>query len=168
MVEAAKFEILQARAPPGLLLGVSRKKNEHHQKEEVLEGDRGFGPEAITDGLHFDPLEADSPYMREMKRRLWTVIRELDLQSTFEYCLPSLLHNIDPDVAAPANLDDEDFDENSKVLLISNHWIDILAPVTNNTALTAGHYVSKYLDAYLVLECRGRSIMKTFYDTLMS
>ncbi|CAF9939650.1 MAG: hypothetical protein ALECFALPRED_008206 [Alectoria fallacina] len=54
-----------------------------------------------------------------MKRRIWAVLRELDLQIAFEYGLPTLLHNIESNVAAPANLDDEDFDEASKVLLIS-------------------------------------------------
>ncbi|KND93561.1 hypothetical protein TOPH_01405 [Tolypocladium ophioglossoides CBS 100239] len=73
--------------------------------------------DAMMDGLHFDPSPAvDGPYMREMKRRIWFVLRELDLQNAFEYGLPTLLHNIGSDVAAPANLDDEDFDEASKQL----------------------------------------------------
>ena len=71
---------------------------------------------AIIDGLHRDPSpNVDSFYTREMKRRIWAVLRELDLQNAFEYGLPTLLHNIDSDVAAPANLNDEDFDEASKV-----------------------------------------------------
>lgn len=73
--------------------------------------------DAILDGLYCDPHSAtDSLYIREMKRRIWAVIRELDLQNAFEYGLPTLLHNIDSDVASPANLDDEDFSETSKEL----------------------------------------------------
>ena len=75
---------------------------------------------AIIDGLHCDPSPTvDSLYMREMKRRIWAILRELDLQNAFEYGLPNLLHNIDSNVAAPANLDDEDFDEASRVLPMS-------------------------------------------------
>lgn len=70
---------------------------------------------ATIDGLHCDPSPTvDSPYMREMKRRIWAVLRELDLQNAFEYGLPTLLHKIDSKIAAPANLDDEDFNEASK------------------------------------------------------
>lgn len=73
--------------------------------------------DAILDGLHCDPSSnGDTPYMKEMKRRIWNVIRELDLQNAFESGLPTLLHNIDSDVAPPANLDDEDFSETSEEL----------------------------------------------------
>ncbi|XXH04813.1 peptide transporter ptr2 [Hypoxylon texense] len=73
--------------------------------------------DAILDGLHCDPpSKGDTPYMREMKRRVWNVIRELDLQNAFESGLPTLLHNIDSDVASPANLDDDDFSETSEEL----------------------------------------------------
>jgi hypothetical protein len=75
---------------------------------------------ALTDGLHCEPpLTSDSPYMREMKRRVWEVLRELDLQNSLEYGLPTLLHNIDDNVTAPANLTDEGFDETSRVLPVS-------------------------------------------------
>jgi hypothetical protein len=70
---------------------------------------------AVLDGLHLHS-PSDSPYLRQMKRRIWTVMRELDLQNSFEYQLPTLLHNLDSDVAAPANLNDDDFDETSKEL----------------------------------------------------
>jgi hypothetical protein len=75
---------------------------------------------AIMDGLHCDPcLDVDNSYIREMKRRIWVTVRELDLQNSFEFGLPTLLHNIDSDVAASANLHDEDFDEDSIGLPIS-------------------------------------------------
>ncbi|KAI0180347.1 hypothetical protein GGR52DRAFT_530937 [Hypoxylon sp. FL1284] len=73
--------------------------------------------DAILDGLHCDSAsENDTAYMREMKRRVWNVIRELDLQNAFESGLPTLLHNINPDVAPAANISDEDFDETTKRL----------------------------------------------------
>lgn len=69
---------------------------------------------AILDRLHHEPSpNLDSAYMREMKRRIWAVLREFDLQNTIEYQLPSLLHNIDSNVTAPTNIDDEGFNETS-------------------------------------------------------
>lgn len=82
--------------------------------------------DAIIDGLHRDPSpNVDSPYIGEMKRRIWAVLRELDLQNTFECGLPTLLHNIDSNMTCPANIDDKDFDEATAVLPVSkplNHY----------------------------------------------
>ena len=64
---------------------------------------------AIIDGLHNE----------SMKRRIWAVVCELDLQNTFEFGLPTLLHSIEADVAPPANINDEDFNEVSKDIPIS-------------------------------------------------
>jgi hypothetical protein len=57
--------------------------------------------------------------MREIRKRIWFTIRELDLQNSFEYGLPTLLYGIKSSFEAPANLVDEVFDEASKVLPIS-------------------------------------------------
>ncbi|KAI1144005.1 hypothetical protein F5Y05DRAFT_14349 [Hypoxylon sp. FL0543] len=71
--------------------------------------------DAIIDGLHCDPSPTtNTPYAIEMKRRIWAVLRELDLQNSFECGLPTFLHNIDSDVAPPGNLDDDDFSQSSK------------------------------------------------------
>ncbi|KAI1096538.1 hypothetical protein F5B19DRAFT_150740 [Rostrohypoxylon terebratum] len=70
--------------------------------------------DAIIDGLHRDAPANYTPYMREMKRRIWAALRELDLQNSYEYGLPSLLHNIDCDVAPPTNVNDDDFNETSE------------------------------------------------------
>jgi hypothetical protein len=70
---------------------------------------------AIMDKLHCD-IPTESPYTREIKRRIWTVLRELDLQNSFEFGLPTLLHNTKSDITPPANLNDEDFDETTETL----------------------------------------------------
>lgn len=70
---------------------------------------------AILDKLYCDPSHDDT-YTREMKRRIWTVLRELDLQNSFEFELPTLLHNLDSNVAVPANIDDEEFNRESQEL----------------------------------------------------
>lgn len=75
---------------------------------------------AIMDGLHRDPSPTtDGPYTIEMKRRIWHVIRELDLQNAYEYGLPTLLHNIDSNVVAPTNIEDDEFDETSTSIPVS-------------------------------------------------
>jgi hypothetical protein len=94
-------------------MNIIRKKRHWKETGSLMQN-------AITDGLHCDPSPAaNSPYMGEMKRRIWAVLRELGLQNAFEYGLPTLLHNIDSNVSPPANIDDEDFDEASKVLPMS-------------------------------------------------
>ncbi|KAK1252346.1 hypothetical protein MKX08_003533 [Trichoderma sp. CBMAI-0020] len=67
--------------------------------------------DAITDGLHRNPPLTDTLFIREMKKRIWFTVRELELQNSFECGLLTLLHNIECDVEAPVNLADEDFDD---------------------------------------------------------
>jgi hypothetical protein len=75
---------------------------------------------AIVDDLHHEASSSiDSFYTRELKLRIWVAIRELDLQNSFEFGLPTLLHSIDCDSATPANIDDEDFDETSPMPFVS-------------------------------------------------
>lgn len=69
--------------------------------------------DAILDGFHVEDA-SDGVYMREMKKRIWLAVRELDLQSGFEFGLPTLLHNVDDD-ADIATLDDAEFDEKAEV-----------------------------------------------------
>lgn len=63
---------------------------------------------AIIDGLHSEPTSSSGrPYLQEMKRRIWHTIRELELQNTFEYGLPTLLHNIESCSDSPTHVHDE-------------------------------------------------------------
>ncbi|KAL7816715.1 hypothetical protein V8C26DRAFT_435069 [Trichoderma gracile] len=75
--------------------------------------------DAIMDGLNRDPSLADTFFIREMKRRLWYTVRELELQNSFECGLPTLLHTIESNVTAPLNLADEDFDDTTKLTPMS-------------------------------------------------
>ena len=73
--------------------------------------------DAISDGLHVEPSPSTtSPYIREMKRRIWATLRELDIQNCVEFGLPTLLHSIEPTISAPSNIDDEVFDETTQQL----------------------------------------------------
>ncbi|TVY38123.1 Transcription factor, partial [Lachnellula subtilissima] len=103
---------------------------------------------AIIDGLHRDQFPTiDTPYMREMKRRIWAVLRELDLQNAFEFGLPTLLHNVDSNISAPSNIDDE-FDEASKELPLpkpSNHYTSTSYQFHSARSLTLRLEISRRL-----------------------
>ncbi|TVY15012.1 Transcription factor lepE [Lachnellula arida] len=118
---------------------------------------------AITDGLHRDPSPTiDSPYMREMKRRIWAVLRELDLQNAFEFGLPTLLHNVDSNISAPSNIDDE-FNERSKELPTSK-------PPTHYTSASYQFHSARTLPLRLEISQRlfspGLSPALTYEDVL--
>ncbi|EGD96107.1 C6 transcription factor [Trichophyton tonsurans CBS 112818] len=55
-----------------------------------------------------------SVFQGEMRRRLWTWVRQADLLFSFEAGLPSMIRTGDSDTDFPRCLYDEDFDEDSK------------------------------------------------------
>lgn len=69
---------------------------------------------AMYMGLHLDPRKlqpAMSNYRVEMRRRLWVTVMELNLQSSFDAGGPALITPTDYDVLPPANLDDEELED---------------------------------------------------------
>jgi hypothetical protein len=94
---------------------LAKRMNMYHKKN-YWKDTAGLVQNAITNVLHCNLSSSiDSPYTRELKGRIWVSIRELDLQNSFEFGLPTLLHSIDSNLVAPANIDDENFDETSIV-----------------------------------------------------
>lgn len=78
---------------------------------------------AILDRMHCDPDPSSAsynPYVGEIKKRIWAVLRELDLQNSFEYELPTLLHNIESNIPAPENINDEELSPTSEVIPTHN------------------------------------------------
>ncbi|KAI0004788.1 hypothetical protein F4779DRAFT_59414 [Xylariaceae sp. FL0662B] len=78
--------------------------------------------EGISVGLHQDPDRVAariSPYVGEMRRRLWATMVEFAVQASFDQGLPTLMSQIHNDVEAPKNINDEGFDEKSEELPIS-------------------------------------------------
>ncbi|KAK4217795.1 hypothetical protein QBC37DRAFT_396370 [Rhypophila decipiens] len=71
---------------------------------------------AIVDGLHLDPPHSEPLYVREVKRRIWATIKELDLQASFEHGLPTILSALESTTLPPANIDDCELHETSKSL----------------------------------------------------
>ena len=70
---------------------------------------------ALQMGLHRDPsrLPNMSPYMTEIRRRLWATILELQVQSGMDSGAPLLMSTRSFDCKPPSNLDDAQLDENS-------------------------------------------------------
>lgn len=57
-----------------------------------------------------------TPFMGEMRRRVWTFVRQADLLFSYQVGLPSMLRSADSDTELPRNLYDDDFDEDCKEL----------------------------------------------------
>ncbi|KAE8148427.1 hypothetical protein BDV25DRAFT_131245 [Aspergillus avenaceus] len=57
-----------------------------------------------------------TPFQGEMRRRVWTIVRQYDLMFSFQVGLPSMIRSSDSDTELPRNLYDDDFDENCQEL----------------------------------------------------
>ena len=68
---------------------------------------------AISVGLHRSPGIRASFYDREMRRRLWATIAELDLTESVERGVPSLIAHLQSDIEPPGNFREDDFDEST-------------------------------------------------------
>ena len=71
-----------------------------------------------TPSFHRDPKNYPgiTPFQCEMRRRVWTYVRQADLLFSFQIGLPSMIRLGDCDTELPSNLFDDDFDEDMKVL----------------------------------------------------
>ncbi|KAH8655725.1 hypothetical protein BX600DRAFT_367309, partial [Xylariales sp. PMI_506] len=100
----------------GCILFFSKRANSIRKKSYWKEGN-SLLQDAIMDSLNWNSSSVgDTPYILEIKRRLWAVIKEINLQNAFEYGLPTLLHSVGTDVPPPSNIDDGDFDETTAEL----------------------------------------------------
>lgn len=74
---------------------------------------------AMAMGLHRDPSEFGSrisPFMGEIRRRLWFAVFELDVQNSFDNDMPCAIREGDYTCEAPRNLHDEDLHPDMKEL----------------------------------------------------
>lgn len=86
------------------------------KKKRFWTGAGALIQDGISLGLHRDTRHMAgkmSAYNQEMRRRIWATVQELDMQASFDFGLPTLTSQIHYDVAAPANLDDNEFNEES-------------------------------------------------------
>ena len=71
---------------------------------------------AISIGLHRSPSSLGiraTFYEKEMRRRLWATIAELDSTESLERGVPSLIAHLHSDIEPPGNLREDDFDEST-------------------------------------------------------
>lgn len=101
-----------------------------------------------------------SPFDGEMRRRVWTYVRQADLLFSSQMGLPPMIRSEDSDTDIPRNLYDDDFTENSKELPASR-------PPNEPTPMS--YLITKARITYVfgrVIE-QESSIKSGSYDTVM-
>lgn len=94
-------------------------KNAHGMKRSKAWLDTGtLIKQAMLAGYHRDPSRYTkiSPFNKEMRRRIWTTILELDLEVSLERGMPPSLQYGDYDTAPALNLNDNELQESSEEL----------------------------------------------------
>ncbi|KAK3387562.1 hypothetical protein B0H63DRAFT_159975 [Podospora didyma] len=89
------------------------------KKKRFWKGAGAMALDAISVGLHREPTHIGhkiSPYNQEMRRRIWATIQSYDLQASFDHGLPTILSSLHYDTEPPRNIDDDEFDEDTKEL----------------------------------------------------
>ncbi|KAK3903876.1 multidrug resistance regulator 1 [Staphylotrichum tortipilum] len=89
------------------------------KKKRFWKASGSMTQDAIGVGLHREPshmCDKISPFNQEMRRRIWATIQSYDLQASFDHGLPSILCSLHYDVNPPRNIDDDEFDEDTKEL----------------------------------------------------
>ena len=73
---------------------------------------------AMRMGYHRDPKNYKdiTPFQGELRRRVWTFVRQSDLLFSFQIGLPSMIRLGDSDTELPRNLFDDEFDEDTQTL----------------------------------------------------
>ncbi|KAJ9481552.1 hypothetical protein VN97_g11920 [Penicillium thymicola] len=73
---------------------------------------------AMRSGYHRDSKMYPNitPFQGEMRRRVWTFVRQADLLFSYQVGLPGMIRGTESDTELPRNLYDDDFDEDCKEL----------------------------------------------------
>jgi hypothetical protein len=73
---------------------------------------------ALRMGYHRDPSNYSgiTPYQGEMRRRVWSFIRQMDTVFSFQLALPGMVKSTDTDTRLPRNIFEDEFGPESKVL----------------------------------------------------
>ncbi|KAI9681156.1 MAG: hypothetical protein M1817_002438 [Caeruleum heppii] len=68
---------------------------------------------AMRMGYHRDPrpYPGITPFQGEMRRRVWTLLRQMDILFSFQVGLSCMVRSMDCDTALPSNLYDDEFSE---------------------------------------------------------
>ena len=89
-------------------------------------------------GYHRDPdnFPGLSPYEKEMRRRIWAHVWQIDTLYSFSLGLPSAVSNSKFDVAEPRNLYEEELYE-SMIELPQGHSSEVMTPISYTIAKLA-------------------------------
>ena len=73
---------------------------------------------AMRMGYHRDPSKYPgiTPYQGEMRRRIWSFVRQMDTMFSFQLALPSMIRTTDCDASLPRNIFEDEFGPESKIL----------------------------------------------------
>lgn len=99
----------------GCLLHLARLTTQHKGENQVWASSGTLVRAAMSVGLHRDPAKLPSmpPLEAEMRRRLWTTIMELVLDSSIDAGGPPMFSADDFDCSLPLNLNDAELDNPS-------------------------------------------------------
>lgn len=89
------------------------------KKKRLWKGSGALALDAISVGLHQDPNQTNdgiSPFFQEMGRRLWATIQYFEMQASLDHGLPTILTSLQNEADPPRNIDDDEFNEDSKEL----------------------------------------------------
>ncbi|EEH16928.1 hypothetical protein PABG_07015 [Paracoccidioides brasiliensis Pb03] len=102
--------VLQVRC----LLMLAKEAN-YTQKNQAWSAAGTLVKLAMSAGCHREPLPATkiSEFNREMRRRIWATVLELDLQASLDRGMPPTMQMSDYDCSPPLNINDEDMRENT-------------------------------------------------------
>ncbi|EMR88111.1 putative c6 transcription protein [Botrytis cinerea BcDW1] len=118
---------------------------------------------ALRMGLHRDPDRVGgqiTPFQGEMRRRLWAVLRQIDLLSSFHIGLPSMVESVDSDVQLPRNLNDSDFDEDCTELPPAR-------PDSEVTSISYVRFKNKICQVFGKIATHANSLSPPSYDEVM-
>ena len=89
---------------------------------------------ALRSGLHRDEYPELSVFQREMRRRHWAIILQVDVGIATSFGLPRMVNEAQSDTKLPSNLLDEDLDEN----------MTELPPSRNDLSTPLAYVISKF------------------------
>jgi hypothetical protein len=151
------IELVQIR----VLLLVAKRANSVHVKRSWEEASSVLNI-ALGIGLHQDPLLLEAPrgrcvhfpgsrtsgYEKEMRRRLWATISELELQAAFDRGISSSANALSAHCVVPSNVGDEDLTSDS----------EHLAPPKPSDMYTSGSFLSLSARSFRLRAAMNRAI----------
>jgi hypothetical protein len=118
---------------------------------------------ALRMGLHRDPDKIGggiTPYQGEMRRRLWHMLKQIEMLASFHIGLPSMVESIESDTQLPRNLNDTDFSEDSTEL----------PPARGPTEITTASYLickSRISAVFGKIATHANSLSTPSYDEVL-